>query len=139
MNNDYFIDIFICWVCIVLVMNLMTSSLCFMQVVDGRVHFRYNLGRNVADTDIALTHINVSDGEWHVVLVQRVGHWSSIRLDFGDGPYINESYSPVAGGHFEFRVAQHGLIAGGDVRFPSANAAPLVNHDFTNGTSSICL
>jgi len=81
----------------------------------------------------------VSDGEWHVVHVQRVGHWSSIRLDFSDGPYINESFSPVNGGQFEFRIAQHGLIAGGDVRFPSANGVPLVGYDFSNGTNSIII
>lgn len=80
-----------------------------------------------------MSFVNVSDGEWHVVQVERVGQWSSLRLDLGDGPYINETFSSMGGGHFEIHVAQHGLIAGGDVRFPSSSAPPLVSHDFSNG------
>jgi hypothetical protein len=51
-------------------------------------------------------------------------------------PCINESFVSGTGNHLEIHVAQHGLIAGGDVRFPSTMAPPLISHDFSNGMPS---
>lgn len=111
-----------------------------MKVVEGRVRLRYNLGRSVVDTDVTLSHVNVSDGKWHVVYAERVGQWSSLRVDFGDGPYINDTTLPaIRGRHLEIHVAKFGLIAGGDVRFPSATAEPLISQDFSDGTNERCI
>lgn len=81
---------------------------------------------------MTLTYVNASDGEWHSVFVKRVGQWVVLQVDSGEGRYFNES-SGLVGGHVEMHIAQRGLVAGGDVRFPSADSQPLVDHDFSNG------
>ena len=96
------------------------------------MHFRYSLGSS-PEVDLALSYVNVSDGDWHTVSANRLGQWCSLQLDFRDGLYVNESFSSPAGGHLEFHVAQHGLVAGGDVRFPSTSSSPTVAHDFSDG------
>lgn len=81
---------------------------------------------------MTLTNFNASDGEWHSVFVNRVGQWVVLRVDSGEGRYFNES-SSLVGGHVEMHIAQRGLLAGGDIRFPSADSQPLVDNDFNDG------
>ena len=95
------------------------------------IRFRYNLGGQAGDSEVSLTAVNVSDGQWHSVHVERHGRWSILSLDHGEGSYTNQTLS--SGGPVQFVVAQRGLLAGGDVRFPSATSSPLVSHDFVHG------
>jgi len=74
----------------------------------------------------------VSDGVWHTAHLQRVGHWVELRLDGGEGRCFNESFGNI-GDHLEIHISQRSLFAGGDVRFPSSNSPPLVDHDYENG------
>lgn len=80
-----------------------------------------------------LPYVNASDGQWHMVCVERIGRWASLQIDTGEGRYFNETLSTAVDSHLEIHIARSGFLAGGDVRFPSATAAPLVNHDFENG------
>ncbi|XP_054289195.1 neural-cadherin-like [Macrosteles quadrilineatus] len=61
---------------------------------------------------ISLSHVNVSDGRWHVVKMVRHGSSISLRLDGGEGRNINESF--VFTGHQLITVdKQEGVYAGG--------------------------
>jgi len=97
------------------------------------LRFRYNLGGQARDSEVSLTAVNVSDGVWHSVHVERHGQWSILSVDHGEGPFTNQTLPSLTGGHVQFKVAQRGVFAGGDVRFPSATSSPLVGHDFVDG------
>jgi len=99
------------------------------QVVQCRLQFRYNLG--AGEQQIVLSYANVSDGGWHTAYVTRVGQWVQLKVDGGEGRNFNESFG-FPGGHREIRLSQRNVFAGGDVRFPSSNSLPLVDHDFDN-------
>ena len=99
-------------------------------MVDCRLRVRYNVGGG--EQQLQLSYVNVSDGQWHTAAVDRVGQWMTLTLDTGEGREFNESLGDVLG-HAQLRVSQRGLLAGGDVRFPSSKSAPLVSHDFDNG------
>jgi len=81
-----------------------------------------------------LSFANVSDGAWHTAYVSRVGQWVELKVDGGEGRNFNESFG-FSAGHREIRLSQRNVFAGGDVRFPSSNSAPLVDRDFTNGSA----
>ena len=102
----------------------------WLQVLDYRLRLRYNVGSG--EQRLQLSFVNVSDGQWHTAAVDRVGQWVTLTLDTAEGREVNESLGDVEG-HVELRISQRGLLAGGDVRFPSTNSAPLVSHDFDNG------
>jgi len=107
-----------------------------LQIVDGVLRFRYNLGGHAGDSEVSLTAVNVSDGVWHSVHVERHGQWSVLSLDHGEGSFTNQTLPLSTSGHVQFRIAQRGVFAGGDVRFPSATSSPLVSHDFVDGEFS---
>ena len=90
---------------------LIDVNMCLLQVRDARLNFRYNLGN--AEEMVSLSHVNVSDGQWHTARVERVGRWATLTLDSGVGRYYNHT---VGAGHLEIRVSQRSLIAGGNVR-----------------------
>jgi len=121
-----------------------------LQIADGRIRFRYNLGAG-GDSEVSLSAVNVSDGAWHWVHVQRHGQWSSLSLDHAEGYFSNETLPPAlsrpsrhttaaaaaAAGRVHFTMARHGAIfAGADVRFPSATLSPLIKRDFVDSKSS---
>ena len=99
-------------------------------MVDDRLRLRYNVGSG--EQSLQLSFVNVSDGQWHTAAVDRVGQWVTLTLDSAEGREVNETLGRVKG-HVELCVSQRGLIAGGDVRFPSSNSEPLVSQDFDNG------
>ena len=106
-------------------------------MVEYRLRLRYNVGSG--EQSLLLSFVNASDGQWHTAAVDRVGQWVSLTLDTAEGREVNQSLGQVQGhnevqGHAELRVSQRGLLAGGDVDFHSSKAAPLVSHDFSNGT-----
>jgi len=47
------------------------------------------------DKDLTLSNVNVSDGQWHAVSVQRVGQWVVLQMDAGERKYFNESRSTL--------------------------------------------
>jgi len=105
-----------------------------LQIVDGLIRFRFNLGgQRTGDSEVWLTSVGVSDGAWHSVHVERHGQWAVLSLDHGEGSFTNQTLPSSTGGRVRFRMAQGGLFAGGDVRFPSATSSPLVTHDFVDG------
>jgi len=61
-----------------------------------------------------------------------------LKVDGAEGRNFNESFG-FPSGHREIRLSQRNIFAGGDVRFPSSNSLPLVDHDFQNGTRNMQL
>ena len=86
--------------------------LAIVQIFDSHLRFRYNLGSR--ENDVMLSHVNVSDGEWHVALVSRVGAWASLQLDSRFGRFFNQTVG-LRESHSEIRVAQTGLVGGGSL------------------------
>lgn len=107
--------------------NVQKSEYLLLELRDHRIRFRYNLGSG--EQYLTLSHVNVSDGEWHTVYIDRVGHWLTMRLDGGEGRNFNETVGQDAE-HRTIRISQRSMIAGGDVRFPSSNSKALVDHDY---------
>ena len=109
-----------------------------VQIVDGVLRFRYHLGVGQSgDSEVSLTAVDVSDGVWHSVHVERHGQWSVLSLDHGEGSFTNQTLPlSTSGGYVQFRMAQQGVFAGGDVRFASAMSSPLISHDFVDGEFS---
>jgi len=118
-----------------------------VQIVDGVIRFRFNLGGGggrggvgqstaASDSEVSLPGVDVSDGAWHAVHVSRHGQWATLSLDHGEGSFSNQTLPPSSsssGAPVTFQISRRGLFAGGDVRFPSATSAPLVTHDFVDG------
>ena len=104
------------------------------QIVEEKIRFRYNLGGG--QEIVELSHVNISDGQWHTVYVERIGQWVVLKLDSGEGRYFNETFG-VHSGHLHVRVSQRSLFAGGDVRFPSSDSPPLVDYDYRDSESYI--
>jgi len=100
-----------------------------LQIVDQRIRFRYNLG--TGEQQLMLSYVNVSDGQWHTVRVNRIGQWAVMKLDSGEGRFFNETFG-VPGGHVQIRVSQRSMFAGGNVRFPSIQSEPLVDMDYAD-------
>jgi len=101
------------------------------QILETRLKFRFNCGSG--ELTVSLTYANASDGQWHVVSVERVGQWVTLKMDGGEGRWFNESTGGVVGGRTLIRISQRSVFAGGDVRFPSSISPPLVDNDFENG------
>ena len=95
-----------------------------------RLRARYNAGGG--EQRLQLSYVNVSDGQWHTATLDRLGQWVTLTLDSGEGREVNETLGQVKG-HVELPVSQTGLLAGGDVRFPTTTSDPLVSNDFVNG------
>lgn len=118
---------------------VIVASVCLtvVQIVDGRIHFRFNLGGRSSDSDVSLSAVNVSDGAWHSVRVERHGQWSVLSLDHGEGSFTNQTLPVTPGdGRVQFMMAPQGVFAGGNVRFPSATSSPLISQDFVDGQLS---
>ncbi len=76
-----------------------------------------------------LAHVNVTEGQWHTVRVQRVGKSAIMRLDGGEGRYYNRTEGTL-NGHMHIKVARRQFYAGGDVKFPAHNVPAIVDYDY---------
>ena len=97
------------------------------QLKDRKVRFRYNLGSG--ENEVGLNQVNVSDGYWHTIYVERIGKMAVIKLDSGEGRYYNMSLGAI-GGHLQILVARRQFYAGGDVKFPSSKDPAIVDYDY---------
>ncbi len=93
----------------------------------GKIRFRYNLGSG--EEILSLTQITVSDGQWHVVYVERIGKMSVLKIDSCEGRFYNMSQGSL-GGHLQILVARRQMYAGGDVKFPSSRDPAIVDYDY---------
>ena len=76
-----------------------------------------------------LHYVNVTDGQWHTVYVQRIGKAAVMKLDGGEGRHYNRTEGTL-GGHLHIKVARRSFYAGGDVKFPAHNVPAIVDYDY---------
>uniref|UniRef100_A0A6E8VYJ9 Cadherin n=2 Tax=Anopheles coluzzii TaxID=1518534 RepID=A0A6E8VYJ9_ANOCL len=88
-----------------------------IELKGAKVYFRYSLNTGqVEEQEVALTAVEVDDGQWHVVKVQRYGSAAILELDGGEGANFNQSFS--FDGHQWLSVdKQEGVYAGGKPEF----------------------
>ena len=67
------------------------------------------------DEDISLDHVNVSDGQWHVVRVTQYGNNLILRLDGGEGR--NYAESPPRDQHRLISLSGTRLFGAADVTY----------------------
>jgi Laminin G domain len=60
------------------------------QVINSQLQVRYDLGSG--DRSLVLSGVNVSDGEQHLVRVDRHGNQVVLQLDAGEGPLYTEQW-----------------------------------------------
>ncbi|CAH1778847.1 unnamed protein product [Owenia fusiformis] len=84
-----------------------------LEIRDKKIQFRYNLGGAV--NILPLSYVNVSDGQWHVARVERMGKQVTLKLDHGEGRYINHTEGELHG-HQLIRISSRNIYAGGDVK-----------------------
>ena len=83
---------------------------------------------------MALNQVNVSDGQWHTIFVERIGKMAVLKLDSGEGRYYNMSRGSLTA-HLQILVARRQFYAGGDVKFPSSRDPAIVDYDFRDSKS----
>ncbi|XP_064094830.1 neural-cadherin-like [Macrobrachium nipponense] len=104
-----------------------------LQIEDSRLLFRFNTNSHSKEEQIVqLSHVNVSDGEWHLAAVARIGVIVILSLDEGDGNWYNESYRSDSS-HLLIDVdLQEGVVVGGKVRYSGVDHLT-VDEDYRQG------
>ncbi|XP_021703018.1 neural-cadherin isoform X1 [Aedes aegypti] len=84
-----------------------------IELKEAKLWFRYSLNSGqVEERDVSLSAVEVDDGQWHVVRIQRYGSAAILELDGGEGANFNQSFS--FDGHQWLSVdKQEGVYAGG--------------------------
>ena len=76
----------------------------------------YNLGDG--EISIQLSNVQVSNGQYHNVTLERYGKEFMLKLDSGEGRYYAESLGPV-NGMMEFKTRQDQIHSGANVLYTS--------------------
>lgn len=87
-----------------------TLELIQIEVKNTHLLVRYDLGSN--ERFVELSHVNVSDGIWHNVYVSRYGSQLLLKLDHGDGKYLNQTL-PRFTDHQLLYIADEKMTYGG--------------------------
>ncbi|ESN95524.1 hypothetical protein HELRODRAFT_179299 [Helobdella robusta] len=111
--------------------NTQKSEFIALEIIDSRLTYRFNIGSE--ESKVSLSQLNISDGEWHSIAVERRGIWVEMIVDRGEGIYCNRSFPMIDKHHVAFKVSQRSIVLGGDVKFPSFGSDPLVSRDFNDG------
>ena len=94
-----------------------------LQLVNGRLKVLYNLGGSDGTSELSLDNAPASNGQWHNLLMRRIGKWFQLKMDGGEGRYYNESWGPEGGDQL-ISIKMYQIVAGGHVVFSSN---PIVN------------
>nr|BAD91055.1 Af2-cadherin [Artemia franciscana] len=109
-----------------------TREYGILEIRDSRLRFRYNLNSlRTEERSLWLSAVNVNDGQWHSVKVNRHGSSAMIELDGGEGRRYNETFA--FGGHQWMQVdKQEGVYAGGKAEYTGVRSYE-VYADFHKG------
>lgn len=102
-----------------------------LDIFEAKIRFRYSLNAaEVDERELGLTAVQVDDGQWHFIKVQRFGSAVILEIDGGEGKNYNESFQFE--GHQWMTVdKQEGLYAGGKPEFTGIKTYE-VNGDYQN-------
>jgi hypothetical protein len=88
-----------------------------VQVMDTNLHLMFDLGNGYQS--ISLPYVNVSDGIWHTVRINRNGNHVIMRLDGGEGKFYGESFPDSDFQLISFEKDE--LFGGANVRYNKYN------------------
>ena len=96
------------------------------QIVDRHIEFTSDLGSG--DRTLSLPFVDISDGLWHTVFVERHGSQVILKMDGGEGRYYNES---LPNDDFPLLLLDGEYVFGGAaVNYPRFHPDPQVNRVF---------
>lgn len=84
----------------------------YLEINNGRLHFRYDLGGG--ESGVSIAHVPVNDGRWHLARAERYGKEASLVLDDGEGVKSNYTFG-LPGGPREMDVDRDSIFLGAKV------------------------
>ena len=84
----------------------------YLEINGGRLQFRYDIGGG--ESSIAIAHVPVNDGRWHMVRAERYGKEASLILDDGEGVKMNYTFG-LPNGAREMDVDRDSIFLGAKV------------------------
>ncbi len=108
---------------------------CILEIRDSKIRFRFNLNqmRSMAEKELALHYVYVSDGQWHDIHIKRFGSNAVLTLDGGGIKKINELIGHKDSNQL-LNVDKSSIVVGGDVHYLGVGAS-VVGNDFADGMS----
>jgi hypothetical protein len=108
-----------------------TREYGILEVFEAKLRFRYSLNSAlIEEYQIGLTSVQVDDGQWHFVKIQRYGSAIMMEIDGGEGKNYNESFTFQ--GHQWLSIdKQEGIFVGGKPEFTNVKSIE-VNSDYHN-------
>lgn len=108
-----------------------TREYGILEVHEAKLRFRYSLNSaQIEEQQISLTSVQVDDGQWHFVKVNRYGSALMMEIDGGEGKNYNETFTFE--GHQWLSIdKQEGIFVGGKPEFTGVKSLE-VNSDFQN-------
>ncbi|XP_068200505.1 neural-cadherin-like [Palaemon carinicauda] len=104
-----------------------------LEIEESHLLFRFSTNTQSRDErNLQISHVAVSDGEWHLASVARFGSKVILSLDEGDGKWYNESFEEDLRYHFLDIDIHEGVIVGGMYHY-SGIGALTVEEDFRQG------
>lgn len=102
-----------------------------LEIVESRLRFLYDLGSG--DRILTLPYVDVADGLWHTVNIERYGTNGVLRLDRGEGKYYAEL--DFADQHRWISLSGMEVFAAADVRYNPFSHTPYINDDLLSSES----
>ena len=95
----------------------MICYISLLQIENKKLQLRYNLGSDLGSGSkiLQLSHVNVSDGVWHTLYVERYGREVSLSMDSREGLYYVEALTTTST-HLHYTPSQRQLYGGADVK-----------------------
>lgn len=82
----------------------------------------YNMGGSNGESSLSLAQAPASNGQWHTIYMRRIGKWFQLKMDGGEGRYINETWG-LTDGRELMSMKMYQIVTGAHVVF-SKNPIP---------------
>lgn len=106
-----------------------SAEFLMLRINEQRLEFYYNLGVEIQE--LSLSHVNVSDGQWHTVTIQRVLRTVILKMDIGEGRLFNYT----TGGVRSHKVLQLSKRATGGAKVEYRGTQPHTTMDYGDSKS----
>ncbi|XP_066975574.1 neural-cadherin-like [Macrobrachium rosenbergii] len=104
-----------------------------LEIEESHLHFRFSTNTQSKDErSLQLSHVAVSDGEWHLASVARFGSKAFLSLDEGDGKWYNESFGEDSRYIFLDVDMHEGVVVGGKSHYSGIGVLS-VEEDYRQG------
>ncbi|GAB1611075.1 hypothetical protein Ahia01_001394500 [Argonauta hians] len=89
-----------------------------LEIIDRKACLGYNFGQTSSAHPLCLDHVNVTDGQWHTLKMQRVGSELQLMMDGGEGRFYADRFVKNLQS-VKFKAKRSEIVAGADVTFQS--------------------